>query len=1168
MTSHQARKLGTGLLLTLIVACAIAQAKVPGSLTIPGAERYSPRLLIPIGHSTAILSVAFSPDGRFAMTGGADWNAILWNVGTGKELRRLEGHTFHVTSVAFSPDSKLALTAAGNKFAPTVPSVDKTARLWDVATGKEVRRFEGHTDGIWSAAFSPDGRWVVTGSSDKTARLWSATTGREVARYDHPATVESVAFSPTGTSVLTGCSDGKARLWKISSGAETQQFTGHKGRVTAVAFSHDGRLIATGGQDETARLWDAATGDEIKRVSDGYQVQSVSFSPDDRTLLVNSVVHDVTTGKALRYFETPAESLATAAFSRDGQLVLTASAGASRPSALLWNADTGKLVNEFAGLSGAVRAIALSNHTRYVCTASSNRMAAVWDVRKGEVGWRPSDYGIWSRATDIERHHSSFGLITYEYAFESCAFSPDGRFLATGFAGGVILWDAATGSPVKSFRLTELIDGKITTLNSEVNAIAFSPDGVSVFVAGRNIVPRLWNVSSNKEVKRFGETSLNTNSVAYSPNSRFVLTGDTDNAARLWDVASGKELKRFGVQDAVNSVAFSPDGSSVLIGSGGYQALGSNVFGLWNSTTGGEIRKFKGHTSGVNSGVFSPDGQTVLSGSFDGTARLWNAKTGREIRRFNGHSDSVRSVTFSSDGRFILTGGNDGTTRYWDAFTGQELCRLISFADGNWVVLTPEGLFDGSPAGWNRLSWRFSPEPADVAPVESFFSEYYYPGLLADIFAGKRPKAPSDISQKDRRPLGLRLAFAGGTPAANLRTRTASMKIDVSEVSADKDHKSSSGAQDVRLFRNGSLVRVWHGDVLNGNNSVTLETTIPIVAGENKFTAYAFNHDNIKSSDAELVVTGADTLKRQGTAYVLAVGVNNYANEQYNLKYAVADAEDFAAEIKRQQEPLKKYAKVEVISLSDAAATKANITQRLADLAKQVQPEDAVIVFFAGHGTAQGNQFYLIPHDLGYQGPRENLRKAGLDTILAHSISDRELEILFETIDAGQLLLVIDACNSGQALEAEEKRRGPMNSKGLAQLAYEKGMYVLTAAQSYQAAQEAAKFGHGFLTYALVEEGLKQGAADREPKNGSIDIREWLNFATDEVPKMQEDNSLEALRGRGRYVVFVGDGTGQPHGRDNSNKPGDEKARDNIQRPRVFYRRELEANPMVIAIPK
>ena len=130
-----------------------------------------------------------------------------------------------------------------------------------------------------------------------------------------------------------------------------------------------------------------------------------------------------------------------------------------------------------------------------------------------------------------------------------------------------------------------------------------------------------------------------------------------------------------------------------------------------------------------------------------------------------------------------------------------------------------------------------------------------------------------------------------------------------------------------------------------------------------------------------------------------------------------------------------------------------------------------------------------------------------------------------------------------------------MNSKGLAQLAYEKGMYVLTAAQSYQAAQEAARFGHGFLTYALVEEGLKEAAADREPKDGSIDLREWLNYATEQVPRLQEENMLEALRGRGIQINFAGDGTA-PNDSGNSS----------VQRPRIFYRRELESNPLVVAL--
>src|SRR6201991_2800071 len=181
---------------------------------------------------------------------------------------------------------------------------------------------------------------------------------------------------------------------------------------------------------------------------------------------------------------------------------------------------------------------------------------------------------------------------------------------------------------------------------------------------------------------------------------------------------------------------------------------------------------------------------------------------------------------------------------------------------------------------------------------------------------------------------------------------------------------------------------------------------------------------------------------------------------------------------------------------------------------KATEPEDAVFIYFAGHGTAQGQRFYLIPHDLGYTGERTQLDAAGLQTILEHSISDEELEREVEGIDADKLLMVIDACNSGQALEAEERRRGPMNSKGLAQLAYEKGMYILTAAQSYQAALEAAQFGHGLLTYALVEEGLKSSVADTEPKDGLVNAREWLDFATERVPQMQEQKMKES-RGLG-----------------------------------------------------
>ncbi len=220
---------------------------------------------------------------------------------------------------------------------------------------------------------------------------------------------------------------------------------------------------------------------------------------------------------------------------------------------------------------------------------------------------------------------------------------------------------------------------------------------------------------------------------------------------------------------------------------------------------------------------------------------------------------------------------------------------------------------------------------------------------------------------------------------------------------------------------------------------------------------------------------------------------------------------------------------------------------------KPAEAEDVVVVYFAGHGTAQRNRFYLIPHDLGYAGERDKVNAPGLQAVLEHSISDEELSALFEPLNASQLILVLDACNSGQALEAEEKRRGPMNSKGLAQLAYEKGMYVLTAAQSYQAALEAAQLGHGLLTYALVQEGLQKGEADsRAAHDGQIVVREWFDYAAERVPDMRLEQ-VKLKRGlKIGSAVPTADAAAEA---------------DDVQRPRTFYRRELEARPLVIAKP-
>jgi uncharacterized caspase-like protein len=678
-----------------------------------------------------------------------------------------------------------------------------------------------------------------------------------------------------------------------------------------------------------------------------------------------------------------------------------------------------------------------------------------------------------------------------------------------------------------------------------------------------------------------GDTAISSSSLAFSPDGRVLASSVGFSAPiSLRDISTGQELRSLRAANSVGVCALGWSSDSQKLASA-HWGMKRNMIApdsadnfsfedmtfsvkVWDAKSGSELHTLAGHNNFVSRLSFSRDGRLLASGGTDSTIKIWDLAAGRELRTLRGHTGSISALDFSADGRFVVSGSEDGSTRLWNTQSGELLATMVSLNNGDdWLVATPDGLFDGSPGGWNQILWRFSPNTYDVSPVEIFFNEYYHPGLLGDILAGKKIAAVADISQKDRRQPRLSIEPGDGQ-GPNTSNRTLKVKINITEAPA--------GAQDVRMFRNGSLVKVWRGDVLKGQQSAVLETTISVIAGENRLTCYAFNRDNVKSSDATLAINGADSLKRPATLHLLAVGVNQYANAGYNLKYAVADARAFAEEVERQQKKLAGFGQIEITTLFDKDATKANILHALRRLAgsqaqppagapaalesiKPAEPEDAVVIFYAGHGTAQAQRFYLIPHDLGYTGARTDLNEAGLKSILSNSVSDLELEQACERIDAGHLVMVIDACNSGQALETEEKRRGPMNSKGLAQLAYEKGMYILTAAQSYQAAMEAEQLGHGYLTYALVEEGLKSAAADDQPKDGRVILREWLDYATNRVPRMQESKIKEG-RGLKHSVVFV---------------EGEEKMEEvdkrSVQRPRVFYRREPESQPMVVAKP-
>ena len=281
-------------------------------------------------HTGVVTGVAFSPDGILLATGSVDKTVRLWDVASGAAVRTLTGHSAGSWLVAFSPDGRLLATAGFHA----------TARLWDLATGASLRTLTGHAGEVYGVAFSPDGILLATGSVDKTVRLWDVASGAPVRTLTgHAGVVAGVAFSPDGTLLATGSIDKTARLWDVASGAPLRTLTGHTDYVPGVAFSPDGTLLATGSIDKTARLWDVASGAPVRTLT-GHtgEVAGVAFSPDGTLLATGSEdktarLWDVASGAPVRTLTGHAGEVYGVAFSPDGTLLAT---GSEDKTAGLW----------------------------------------------------------------------------------------------------------------------------------------------------------------------------------------------------------------------------------------------------------------------------------------------------------------------------------------------------------------------------------------------------------------------------------------------------------------------------------------------------------------------------------------------------------------------------------------------------------------------------------------------------------------------------------------------------------------------------------------------------------------------------------------------------------------------------------------------------------------
>jgi WD40 repeat protein len=589
--------------------------------------------------------IAFSPDSKTLAAGFADGAIMLWDLCRGRELRRWPGHKDGVNAVTFSPNG-IWLASAGN---------DGTVRLWDLVNGKELRRLTGHgarssvrgqpsVPSVTTVVFSPDARTLASGGVDGTIRLWEAATGTELRRiaghaitvpqmfisWHHPVlSISALAFAPDGKSLASACAlDKDACLWDPRTGKELQRLKGHEHGAHGLAFSPDGQTLATGGRyrDGLIRLWDPATGKQRCQLAghpDG--VSSLVFLKGGQILVSASDGWDcsirrwdVAAGTAVSPSRGHQSVVASLAFAPDSKTLASASWDRT---VRLWEPETGRQLRRLEGHAGEANAVAYAPDGKVIASGSVNRDA-------------PGSVRFWDAATG-----KFLRRLRHEHGARRVLFTPNGaNFVVCDNQATIHLWDTVATTETRSFPVDR------TTL------AALSPDGryLAVDAEYGNLVI-VFDQAKGRELYRLQgdkKSPLEVTWLAFSPDSRSLAATSGNQRLRLWEVATARERWTAASDDWLYTVAFSPGGRLLATGSRDCTVQ------LWDYSTGKQVHRFRGHRGTIDAVAFDPRGDRLATAGSDTTILVWDvsgmARKAKRSRTLSAQEMAVRWTELAS----------------------------------------------------------------------------------------------------------------------------------------------------------------------------------------------------------------------------------------------------------------------------------------------------------------------------------------------------------------------------------------------------------------------------------------------------------------------------------------------------------------------------------------
>jgi WD40 repeat protein len=549
--------------------------------------------------------MAFSPDGATLFVVPGDGSLRQWSIKTGKSTR-------------FGGPRSFALSGDGHLLA-TIGAANSVG-VRDLDTGRE-RALSGLAGPSSTPVFSPDRRWIASGSEDALVRIWNVTTGQLRVLKGHSGGIGRVAFSPDGRLLASWGDDRTLRLWDVESGAP-RILRGHLEGIKDVAFSPDGRQVVSASRDRTIRFWPVAAEDHRVLFQPDTPLENpsrrIAFAPDGQTLAASQdrsaiQVFDLRSG-AHRILAGPDgpndvnpwdDGIRQIVFSKDGSSIAFAGAG---QGVLLWNLAA-NTANTLAGHEGVVRDLAFSPDGTRLASVSSDTTVRLWDLAKGT-------------ARVLKGHQNGVDHV---------AFSPDGRSIASSSQAvhrdegqvdlTVKLWDAATG------------EGRDLAGHTDtVTDVRFSSDGRTIISGSMDTTVRLWDAATGRMQRLLKGDGSEVFSVAVAPDGRFVASGNEGGKTRVWSLISGQSRLLQGWEPM-----FSHDGATLATSNYG-------TANLWDPET-GEGRVLLDANSTV---AISPDGKLIAVIGQNGAIHLWSDDLPREPKALKAWIDGATEYTVRS----------------------------------------------------------------------------------------------------------------------------------------------------------------------------------------------------------------------------------------------------------------------------------------------------------------------------------------------------------------------------------------------------------------------------------------------------------------------------------------------------------------------------------------